>query len=131
MLSIFTYFDCMQIVCSATISGLGMVKRIRYTTIIGYWIFGIPIAGYLAFNMNMKLEGLWYGPTIACAFAYAFFEYIVRSSDWDEQAKTIKDRMNKEKERDEATLAKSAEKNNEKEIDKNGKEEESKSNAIN
>jgi len=102
ILSLFTFFDCMQIVDASTIGGLGMVKKIKYSSLISYWIFGIPIAFYLAIHLDMKLEGLWYGPTIACALNFLQYEVIIRKTSWEKIANEMKERMENEKKRDEA-----------------------------
>ena len=136
VLSIFTFFDCMQVVTSYVISGLGMVKTIKYFTVISYWVFGIPIAWFLTFEMGWKLEGLWYGPTIACALNYVFYEFIIRTTDWTKRAQEIKEKMDKEKERDEATLAKKSaerekEKSSERKTETDTDKVDQKNNAIN
>lgn len=102
VLAAFTFFDCMQIVSASAIGGLGMVKRIRYTTLVSYWVFGLPLALAAGVYGGAKLQGLWYGPTLACLLNYIFYEYIIRSTNWEEQAKAIADRMEAEKERDAA-----------------------------
>ena len=45
----------------------------------------------------MSLEGLWYGPTAACALNFIFYEIKMRSSDWQEIADNLIAKMNEEK----------------------------------
>lgn len=114
VLALFTFFDCMQIVCASAIGGLGMVKRIRYTTLVSYWVFGLPLALGVGVYGGAKLQGLWYGPTLACLLNYIFYEYVIRSTDWEQQAQAIADRMEAEKARDAGATAKAELENQEK-----------------
>lgn len=54
------------------ISGLGIVSKIRWVTSLDYWVFGIPLSCYAMFKLNLGIEGLWFGPTLA-----VFLNYIV------------------------------------------------------
>jgi len=67
---------------SSSIQGLGVVAKIRFVTIVSYWVFGIPVAWYLMFQQDMKLKGLWYGPTLACLINFVYYQYIINTTDW-------------------------------------------------
>jgi len=82
MLVIFVFFDCMQGVAAGNISGLGLMPKAKYVTIFDYWVLGIPLSCYTMFKLNMGIEGLWYGPTVACLMNYVFYEYFIHSADW-------------------------------------------------
>jgi MATE family multidrug resistance protein len=83
ILSVFVFFDCMQGVNAGNISGLGIIDRVKFVTIVNYWVIGIPISFYLAFRLHMALEGLWYGPTMAVFLNYCIYEYEIRQADWE------------------------------------------------
>ena len=70
---IFAFFDCVQGVSVGNISGLGLMKKVTWVTAFDYWVVGIPIALIAMFNFNLKLEGLWFGPTIAVFLNTIFF----------------------------------------------------------
>jgi len=89
VLCAFVFFDCMQIVSSSTISGLNLVGKIKFVTIVTYWFFGIPTAWYLMFKQDLKLRGLWYGPTIACLLNFVYYEVIIHRTDWVERSQEI------------------------------------------
>ena len=40
--------------------------------VLGYWILGLPLGAFLAFRLNMQLNGFWIGLAIAI-FAMAIF----------------------------------------------------------
>lgn len=74
VLVIFVFFDTMQGVSNGLINGLGLMSQVKWTATISYWVLGIPVSYYLMFTKDMKLEGLWFGPTLACFLNYAFYE---------------------------------------------------------
>ena len=82
VLPIFVFFDCMQVVSAGNISGLGLLSRVKYVTMFNYWVIGIPISCLMMFKYDLALEGLWYGPTIACLLNYLMYEFVIHSSDW-------------------------------------------------
>jgi Na+-driven multidrug efflux pump len=82
ILTIFVFFDCMQGVAAGNISGLGLMRDVRFVTAFNYWVLGIPLSVYTMFKLDMGLEGLWYGPTIACLMNYIMYEYKIHSCDW-------------------------------------------------
>jgi len=81
---------------SATIQGLNIVSKIKFVTIISYWGVGIPVAWYLMFKKDMKLVGLWYGPTVACMLNFIYYEYIVNTVDWQDIANKMGEKLNAE-----------------------------------
>mmetsp|Transcript_4761 Transcript_4761/g.8148 ORF Transcript_4761/g.8148 Transcript_4761/m.8148 type:complete len:185 (+) Transcript_4761:994-1548(+) len=73
VLLIFILFDCLQGVAAGLISGLNLLSKVKHVTIVDYWVVGIPISIYMMFTLKMGLEGLWYGPTVACALNFLFY----------------------------------------------------------
>ena len=101
VLTLFTFFDCMQGVSAGNISGLNLMAKVKWVTTINYWVIGIPVALYLMFKLDMGIEGLWYGPTLACAFNYFIYEYVIKSADWHEIAAQVAKKMAAETNREE------------------------------
>ena len=50
VLTLFVFFDCMQGVSAGNISGLGLMDKVKYVTIINYWVLGIPLSYYAMFK---------------------------------------------------------------------------------
>lgn len=73
VICIFVFFDCMQGVANGAISGLGMIGKVKWVTVFDYWVIGIPCSIYFMFTMQMGIQGLWYGPTIAVFLNYLFY----------------------------------------------------------
>jgi Na+-driven multidrug efflux pump len=53
---------------------------------ISYWVLGIPLSMYCMFKLDMGIEGLWFGPTLAVTVNYFVYEYNLRNADWEEIA---------------------------------------------
>jgi len=54
------------------------MAEVKYVTMIDYWVVGIPLSSYAMFKLHLSCEGLWFGPTIACALNYMFYEICIR-----------------------------------------------------
>ena len=65
---------------------------------IAYFVCGIPISFYLAFNKDMGITGIWIGPAFAVAFLTLSYNLVIVRIKWVELIQTIQDRSAKEKE---------------------------------
>jgi Na+-driven multidrug efflux pump len=72
----------MQCVSVGKISGLNLMDKVKWVSMINYWAVGIPLSYFLMFKKDMALEGLWYGPTVACLLNYVSYEIAIRRFDW-------------------------------------------------
>lgn len=88
VVSIFVFFDCMQGVTNGIVTGLSIVHKVKFITMISYWVYGIPLSYYCIKYLDMGIEGLWFGPTLAVFINYVFYEMHVRKSNWEEIAET-------------------------------------------
>jgi Na+-driven multidrug efflux pump len=70
----------------------------------GYWIVGIPLSCLFVFKYDMSLNGLWIGPTFACAYITACMAYLVLRIDWDSLVASINERNEKERQLKEALM---------------------------
>lgn len=93
VICVFVYFDCMQSNGSGNINALGKLSEVKFTSTFNYWIIGIPLSCVLMFKFDMKLEGLWYGPTVAVFLNYAFYEYKINTIDWQEVCDKHQEKM--------------------------------------
>lgn len=93
ILSIFVFFDCMQSNGSGNINALGKIGEVRWTSTVNYWIIGIPLSCILMFKFDLKLEGLWYGPTVAVFLNWAFYEYKINSVAWQDVCDKHQEKM--------------------------------------
>jgi Na+-driven multidrug efflux pump len=81
---IFVFFDCMQAVSSGCISGLALTPRVRFVSIVGYWVLGLPLSCVLVFYAKMSIQGLWFGPTLAVAHNFIRYELAIKQTPWQE-----------------------------------------------
>ena len=97
VLLVFVFVDCMQGVENSNIQGLGLVKKVRYVTMVDYWVVGIPVSLITMFKFDLGLAGLWLGPTIACALNWGIYYHYTSSVDWDKVAEETVKRLEEEK----------------------------------
>jgi MATE family multidrug resistance protein len=64
----FQLFDGMQVTLLGLLRGLQDVKIPTLITLIGYWVIALPLAYFLAFNLNLKTVGIWIALLLALAF---------------------------------------------------------------
>lgn len=57
----FQISDGIQVLSLGALRGLADVKIPTIMTFLAYWVLGLPIGYYLAFQMNMGASGVWYG----------------------------------------------------------------------
>ena len=93
---IFVFFDCMQGVANGAISGLGIVKQVRWVTIVSYWVLGIPLSMYSMFEANLGIQGLWYGPTLAVFINYLLYSKVIVETDIQRISEETAERINKQ-----------------------------------
>jgi multidrug resistance protein, MATE family len=63
--AIFQIFDGLQVVATGALRGLGDTRTPAYAHLVGYWIFGMPIAWLLCFRSGWGVSGIWAGLTTA------------------------------------------------------------------
>ena len=82
VLCIFVFFDCMQGVINGIVTGLSIVKKVKYATMISYWVYGIPLSYYCMENLELGIEGLWFGPSLAVLLNYVIYENAISKANW-------------------------------------------------
>ena len=61
MAAFFQLSDGLQVVGLGALRGLSDTKVPTYLTLMAYWIIGLPVGYYLAFNLGYGGEGVWTG----------------------------------------------------------------------
>lgn len=61
IVALFQVFDGLQIALGGVLKGLKETKPIMLAIVFGYWVVGIPLGYYLAFQRGMELKGFWVG----------------------------------------------------------------------
>lgn len=65
------------------IMGIGRQAKASIFTIIGYWVFGVPISAVLGFTYELDVLGLWLGSLFAVIFCSACYYTILIVTDWN------------------------------------------------
>lgn len=68
----FQFFDGIQAVAVGILRGLQDTKWPSILAFIAYWIIGLPIGYYLAFKLELKGPGIWWGLFIGLLFTAIF-----------------------------------------------------------
>jgi MATE family multidrug resistance protein len=58
---LFQLSDGVQVVGLGVLRGMEDVKFPTIITLIAYWVLGLPLGYFLAFELEMGAEGIWYG----------------------------------------------------------------------
>ncbi|MHC4845038.1 MAG: MATE family efflux transporter [Planctomycetota bacterium] len=63
----FQVFDGLQVVCGGVLRGAGDTRIPLLLYMLGFWIIGIPLCLWMAFERDMGPAGLWWGLVAALA----------------------------------------------------------------
>ena len=66
--AIFELFDGVQIIATGALRGLGDTHTALTTSLVAYWILGLPLGAYLCFRKGWGAVGIWTGLTLALIF---------------------------------------------------------------
>ena len=76
----FQLSDGVQVVALGALRGLEDVRIPTAITLFAYWVFGIPLGYYLAFELGYQAKGIWYGLaaglTISAILLIIRFQYL-------------------------------------------------------
>ncbi|MBK7830357.1 MATE family efflux transporter [Nannocystis sp.] len=60
----FQLFDGTQVVGGGVLRGMGRTRPAALFNLLGYYVLGLPVAYYLAFEAGMGVAGIWWGLTV-------------------------------------------------------------------
>lgn len=69
--ALFQIFDCIQATANGALRGLKDTRMPMLITVGAYWIVGMPVAVWLAFDTGLGPRGIWWGFIVALAVAAA------------------------------------------------------------
>lgn len=58
---VFQLFDGAQVSAAAALRGAGLTKIPLVSALVSHWFIGFPLGLYLAFELDLKLRGVWWG----------------------------------------------------------------------
>ena len=78
---LFQLFDGTQVVGLGVLRGMGDVNIPTLITFFAYWIIGLPSGYFMGINLNMGVQGIWYGLTLglltSSILLYFRYRYII------------------------------------------------------
>jgi len=72
---VFQLSDGLQMMCGSILRGMRDVKIPTIIGVCSYWVVGVPMGLLLAFYIDLKLQGFWWGFVIGLTVS-AVFQYI-------------------------------------------------------
>ena len=60
----FQLFDGLQVVGGGVLRGMGRTRPAALFNLLGYYVLGLPVAWYLAFETDVGVAGIWWGLTL-------------------------------------------------------------------
>ncbi|KAJ4823764.1 hypothetical protein Tsubulata_012080 [Turnera subulata] len=93
LLAVSHFIDGIQSVLSGICRGSGWQRIGAFANLGAYYIIGIPTAVVLAFVFHTGGKGLWIGIMIALFVQSTLLAIVTLCTDWDNQAKKAKDRI--------------------------------------
>ena len=70
--AIFQIPDAIQAISSGLLRGIKDVKIPTVYIFISYWVIGIPVSCYLAFETSLGVKGIWLGLILGLSFSGTF-----------------------------------------------------------
>lgn len=83
LVAVVQIFDSLNAVAGSCLRGQGMQSLGSIVNLLGYYLFGIPLALILGWVFNMKLYGLWIGIGCAMLLIGLIEAYNVLYPNWD------------------------------------------------
>jgi MATE family multidrug resistance protein len=74
--ALFQLSDGIQVSTAGALRGFEDTATPMLINLIAYWVIGLPLAAYLAFNRNLDAYGLWLG--LICGLTVAAFLLVRR-----------------------------------------------------
>ncbi|KAF8150627.1 mate-domain-containing protein [Crassisporium funariophilum] len=96
LLGLFQVFDAIAGVTGGILRARGKQFLGALLNLSAYYIFGIPLALYLAFSYDMGLLGLWLGLTFSLVYCAALNTWLCLRTDWDREVYKVALRLKEE-----------------------------------
>ncbi|EEY63040.1 Multidrug/Oligosaccharidyl-lipid/Polysaccharide (MOP) Flippase Superfamily [Phytophthora infestans T30-4] len=74
--------DAVNAVMQGVLRGTGRLSLGAYINLVAYFVLGLPIGAYLAFGMDMGVEGMWLGLTGGIFFGCVVSFVKICETDW-------------------------------------------------
>ncbi|XP_031572002.1 multidrug and toxin extrusion protein 2-like, partial [Actinia tenebrosa] len=92
IMAVLSFFDATQGVCSGIVRGCGQQRIGVIINLISYDFIGLPLAVVLAFVVDMRLSGMWWGLTGGLLVQTSLYIILLSCTNWTKQAYLAKKR---------------------------------------
>lgn len=58
---VFQVFDGVQVVAAGALRGVGDTRVPMILNLVGFWLVGLPVSGFLGFTVGLGPQGVWWG----------------------------------------------------------------------
>ncbi|KAJ7581061.1 multidrug/Oligosaccharidyl-lipid/Polysaccharide flippase [Mycena floridula] len=96
LVALFQLFDGVSGVTAGILRARGKQILGAFLNVSAYYIFGIPLGAWLAFNRSMGLQGLWIGLTVSLVYCGVIGTWLCLTTDWDEEVEKVLARIEAE-----------------------------------
>ena len=76
---VFQVFDGLQVVASGALRGVADTRVPMVLTLVGFWLFGLPISAMLGFRAGLGPPGIWWGLAIGIGVVSVLLAFRVRA----------------------------------------------------
>jgi MATE family multidrug resistance protein len=73
--------------------GLGLQGYASVLTFFCYYLIGMPLAWWLAFNLEYGVRGLWIASTVTGLLQDIGYYFIISRCDWKQVASDVKQQL--------------------------------------
>ncbi len=79
---LFQVADGAQVAAAGVLRGIADTRFPAAVALVGYWLLGMPVGAWLAFELGLGSAGLWWGLTLGLVFVAVVLAYRVRVRLW-------------------------------------------------
>ncbi|EEF31432.1 multidrug resistance pump, putative [Ricinus communis] len=93
LLALSVLLNSIQTIFSGIAVGAGRQGIVAYVNIGCYYVIGVPLGVFLAYEVHLQVKGIWIGMIIGVVMQSLVLGYITWRTDWDEQVQRASHRL--------------------------------------
>jgi len=90
------YPDAFNVINASILRGQGRQRIGGILNMLAYYVVGLPMSYFFAFNLGLGIKGLWYGGTVGITLVASAEMFYVIKSDWDDVLNSFLARLDEE-----------------------------------
>ncbi len=76
---VFQVFDGLQVVAAGALRGVGDTRVPMLISLVGFWLFGLPVSAWLALERSAGPAGVWWGLAIGLGVVSILLTFRIRT----------------------------------------------------